>query len=358
MSLEPSGWNPRLAASAVPHLEQGLVPLRIAREDRDRYTVTDGSGERAAVLAGRLRHDAVRRTDLPAVGDWVMACVKGDGPARIEAVLPRASVFLRKVAGETTDEQVVAANVDAVFLVCGLDADFNPRRIERYVTAAWESGAQPVVVLNKADLAGDRDARIAETVAVAPGVPVVALSALAGDGVAALAPWLAPGQTVALLGSSGVGKSTLANALAGVPLQDTGAVREDDSRGRHTTTHRQLLPLPGGAWLIDTPGMRELQLWADDDTLERTFPEVAALAEQCRFRDCAHAHEPGCAVRAALAAGTLEPARFAAWGKLQRELAYLASRQDARARAESESKWKAITKQMRTHPKSGRWRRT
>lgn len=357
MSLEHFGWNSRLAAAAAPHLEAGLVPMRIAREDRDRYTVLDAAGERPAVLAGRLRHDSTRLADLPAVGDWVMARAEAAGPAAIVAVLPRAGVFARKVAGETTDEQVVAANVEAVFLVCGLDGDFNPRRIERYLAAAWESGAQPVVVLNKVDVAEDREARVAEAVAVAPGVPVVAVSALEASGLDALAPWLMPGHTIALLGSSGVGKSTLANALIGEARQATGGIRPDDSRGRHTTTHRQLVPLPCGALLLDTPGMRELQLWAEDDALERTFPEVTALAEQCRFRDCAHAQEPGCAVRAAIEAGTLEPARLAAWGKLQRELAYLASRQDARARAEGEAKWKAITKQMRTHTRADRWRR-
>ena len=356
MSLESLGWNARLAAAAEPHADQGLTPMRVAREDRERYTVLDPAGERPAVLAGRFRHEALRRADLPAVGDWVMARAEAHGPAAIVALLPRAGAFTRKVAGETTEEQVVAANIEAVFLVCGLDGDFNPRRIERYVAAAWESGAQPVVVLNKADLAEDRDARLAETIAVCPGVPVLALSALDGSGLDALSPWLVPGHTVALLGSSGVGKSTLANALLGEARLATGDVRAEDSRGRHTTTHRELVPLPGGAWLLDTPGMRELQLWADDDTLDRTFPEVAALAAACRFRDCSHEAEPGCAVRAAIEALTLDPARFAAWRKLQRELAYLAARQDPRARAELIKRWKSVTQQMKTHPKAERWR--
>lgn len=357
MSLESLGWNARLAAAAHSSLEAGLVPMRVAREDRDRYTVLEPSGERPAVLAGRFRQSTLSRIERPAVGDWVLVRADGDGIVTIASVLPRASVFLRKVAGENTEPQVVAANVETVFLVCGLDGDFNPRRIERYVASAWESGARPVVVLNKADVAEDRDARLAEAVAVCPGVDVLAVSALEGRGLEALAPWLSFGHTIALLGSSGVGKSTLANALMGEERQATGGVRADDSRGRHTTTHRELVPLPSGAWLLDTPGMRELQLWAEDDSLDRTFPEIAALALECRFRDCAHEAEPGCAVRAALGAGTLERARFAAWGKLQRELAHLASRQDARARSEKQAQWKAITMAMRTHPKANRWRR-
>ena len=331
--------------------------MRVAREDRDRYTVLSRSGALSAVLTGRFRHDALARADLPAVGDWVMARAEAGGPATISALLPRASTFMRKVAGDTTQEQVVAANVEAVFLVCGLDGDFNPRRVERALTAAWESGAQPVVVLNKADLASDVAARVAETEAVAPGAPVVALSALEGNGLDALSPWLVPGHTIALIGSSGAGKSTLTNALLGEARQATGAVREEDSRGRHTTTHRELVPLPSGALLLDTPGMRELQLWGDDSGLEGAFPEVTELVARCRFSDCTHASEPGCAVLEALASGALDAARFAAWLKLQRELRYLAGRQDARIRAEDTAKWKAIHKEMRHHPKASRWKR-
>ncbi len=331
--------------------------MRVAREDRDRYTVLTDGGAIPAVLTGRFRHDARTRADLPAVGDWVMARAEAGGPATISVLLPRASAFMRKVAGDTTQEQVVAANVEAVFLVCGLDADFNPRRIERALTAAWESGAQPVVVLNKADLGNDVVARVAETEAVAPGAPVVALSALEGNGLDALSPWLVPGHTIALIGSSGAGKSTLTNALLGEARQATGAVREEDSRGRHTTTHRELVPLPSGALLLDTPGMRELQLWGEDSGLDGAFPEVTELVALCRFNDCTHASEPGCAVLEALASGALDPARFAAWRKLQRELRFLAGRQDARIRAEETARWKAIHKEMRHHPKASRWKR-
>jgi len=358
MSLERLGWNARFAEAFASLPEPNLAPARVAREDRDRYVLIDANGERAAVLAGRLRHESSAAAERPAVGDWVAVRASGaDGDAVIAAVLPRTSAFTRKRAGDTTDEQVVAANVDTVLLVSGLDGDFNPRRIERYLAAAWDSGATPVVVLNKADLADDLDARLDEVRDVAPGVDVLAVSALAGDGVDALAPWLLPGHTLALLGSSGVGKSTLANALLGESRLATGAVREDDSRGRHTTTHRELLLLPCGALLLDTPGMRELQLWADEDSLDGAFPEIAALALACRFRDCAHESEPGCAVLAAAADGSLDPERLASWRKLQRELRWLASRQDARARAEEEARWKAIHKSMKHHPKADRWRK-
>jgi ribosome biogenesis GTPase / thiamine phosphate phosphatase len=356
MSLHHLGWNAHFENLFVLHRSRGLEPARVSREDRGRYGVLDERGARSAELAGRLRHEARTRAELPAVGDWVALRPGAASSAVIDAVLPRTSAFARKVAGETTEEQVVAANVDTVFLVSGLDGDFNPRRIERYLAAAWESGAEPVVVLNKADLAEDLESRLAEVLAVAPGAAVVTLSALGGQGLDSLARWLGPGRTVALLGSSGVGKSTLVNALLGEPRQAIGDVRADDSRGRHTTTHRELVPLPGGALLLDTPGMRELQLWGDESGLDGAFPEIAQLAGGCRFRDCRHDGEPGCAVLGAVESGALEAGRLESWRKLQRELQWLASRQDARARAELLAKWKAIHKSMRGHPKANRWK--
>jgi ribosome biogenesis GTPase len=352
MSLSVLGWNDRLEQLFIPHRQQGLEPARIAREERGRYLASTAAGERAAEVSGRFRHEAQGRAAFPAVGDWVAArAAAGEGPLIIEAVLARASAFVRKVAGEITEEQVVAANVDAVFVIAGLDGDFNLRRIERFLAAAWDSGATPVVVLNKADLADDLEARIAEVEAVAPGVAVAALSARAGFGLDGLAPWLAPGKTVALLGSSGVGKSTLVNALLGEERQPTGEVREDDSRGRHTTTHRELVLLPGGAILIDTPGMRELQLWADESALAEAFPDVEALAAGCRFRDCRHDAEPGCAVLAAAGCGDLPPERLESWRKLQRELRWLAGKQDVRIRLEEEARWRVIQRSVRNHPK-------
>jgi ribosome biogenesis GTPase len=351
--LRSFGWTDRLETGFQAHRAAGLEPARIAREDRERYRALTDGGERAAEVPGRFRHEARTRADFPAVGDWVaIRLAAGDGPCVIHAVLPRSSAFTRKVAGEVTEEQVIAVNVDTVFLVCGLDVDFNVRRIERYLAAAWESGAAPVVVLNKADLADDPGARVAEVERAAAGAPVVALSARSGEGIHALRPWLQSGRTVALLGSSGVGKSTLVNALLGKDRQDTGDVRAGDSRGRHTTTHRELIPLPGGAVLLDTPGMRVLQLWTDDAAVAGAFPDIEALAAECRFRDCGHETEPGCAVLAAEAAGTLDAGRLANWRKLQRELRWLARKQDVRLRLEEESRWRSISRSVRRQKRS------
>ena len=351
MSLDDLGWDSRLETAFEVFRHQGLEPARVCRADRELYHLFHSTGLLRATVSGRFRHGARTRADLPAVGDWVAVEARpNEGRATIHAVLPRASCFSRKVAGETTEEQVVAANVDTVLLMCGLDGDFNPRRIERYLTAAWESGATPVILLNKTDLCEDPDARTAEIEAIAAGVAVHALSALRAQGLDVLSPYLASGRTVALLGSSGVGKSTLVNALLGEDRQATGEVREDDQRGRHTTTHRELIPLPGGALLLDTPGMRELQLWGEGDGLEAAFEDIESLAGRCRFRDCAHAAEPGCAVHAAIADGSLDPDRFSSWRKLQREQRAFAARHDQRLRRERKAYWKSITKAVRDRP--------
>lgn len=357
MSLVSLGWNDRIAAAFAALDDPTLAPARVAREDRDRYLLLTGDGEVAGVLAGRLRHEAGSPVDLPAVGDWVGARIAPGSPAVIAAVLPRSGAFVRGAVGGATAPQVVAANVDAVFVVAGLDVDFNPRRIERYLVAAWDGGAAPVLVLNKSDLAPEDDPRLDVLGTIAAGVPVVRISALQGTGVDALAPWLVAGSTVALLGTSGVGKSTLANALLGESRQATGPVRASDSRGRHTTTARELIALPGGALLLDTPGMRVLQLWSDEDSLGSAFPEIEALAAGCRFNDCSHAHEPGCAVLAAEADGSLPADRLAAWRKLQRELQWLERRRDALARIAEEARWRTISRSMKHHPKADRWRR-
>jgi ribosome biogenesis GTPase len=321
--------------SFEPFRQQGLTPARVVREDREIYLVQSAVGALWAEVTGKLRHEALSRSAYPAVGDWVAIEPRpAEGRATLHAVLPRLSRFSRKVADARTEEQVVAANVDTVFLMSGLDGDLNLRRLERYLTLAWESGVTPVIVLNKADLATHLAEQMAAVESIALGVPVLALSAQSGQGLDALQSYLGRGQTVALIGSSGVGKSTLINALLGEERQKVAAVREDDSRGRHTTTARELLLLPSGACIIDNPGIREIQLWGEGESLGDAFEDVATLAAQCRFRDCRHHDEPGCAVRVALEEGHLDRGRWQSYQKLERELAFLATRTNERARLE------------------------
>ncbi len=311
--------------------------------------------DRAAVVSGRFRYDALAPSDFPAVGDWVTVA-HGQEQAVITAILPRRSAFVRSAAdasrrsaGNLIDEQVLAANVDVAFLVAGLDNDFNVRRLERYLAVAWSSGVRPVIVLNKADVAIDLEGRLIDVASVAPAVPIVVLSALTGDHLADLSPYLVAGQTAVVLGSSGVGKSTLVNALLGELRQATAAVRGDDSRGRHTTTHRELFELPGGAMLIDTPGIRALEVAGADEGVETAFDDIADLATTCRFSDCRHEGEPGCAVRAAVDDGRLSQDRLASHRKLEREVAHSDRKGDPRARAEERRKWKSIHKAVSRH---------
>jgi ribosome biogenesis GTPase len=336
LNLKRFGWHPFFEACFAEYAEEGLVPARVVAELRGAYRLATEAGEIDGRLAGKLRHEAEDRAALPAVGDWVAVAPAGAEAAVVRAVLPRRGAFSRKVAGMRVEEQIVAANVDTVFVVVGLDNDFNLRRVERYLALAWESGARPVVALNKVDVCDDPEARAREVEAVAIGVPVVLVSAARGDGLDGLSAHLRAGETVALLGSSGAGKSTLANRLLGGDVQRTGGVREHDSRGRHTTTHRELFVLPSGAILVDTPGMRELQLWGDGGGVAEAFEDVEALARECRFSDCSHASEPGCAVRDAV-----DPKRLASYRALGREMTAL----------ERKRHWKAIHKAMRSHSK-------
>jgi ribosome biogenesis GTPase / thiamine phosphate phosphatase len=349
-TLAELGWNDFFAATFAPYGEQGMVPGRVMRELRGVYELATGAPEKpemTASPAGRLWHGD-EGMGSPAVGDWVAVRPPASPtePGLIRVVLPRRSKFSRKAAGTRTDEQVVAANVDTVFLMMGLDRDFNPRRIERYLAAGWESGAEPVLVLSKADVAaeGDLEDRVREVEEIALGVPVLPVSSRTGQGIAALAPFLRPGRTVSVLGSSGVGKSTLINHLLGREAQRTGAVRESDDRGRHTTTHRALFVTPSGALLLDTPGMRELQLWEADEGLGTVFADIEELAEGCRFNDCAHQGTPGCAVEAAVAAGGLDPGRLESWRKLQKEQRQIRIKQDGIARLREKQRIKALVK--------------
>ncbi|MDB5096817.1 MAG: RsgA2 [Cyanobacteria bacterium RYN_339] len=348
--LTDLGWNARLESSFEIHARAGRVAGRVITEHPDLYRVLTPAGERLAAPGGKLRHQAVGRGDLPAVGDWVALDLPPDGRAAVAAVLPRASKFSRLAAGGG-GEQIVAANVDTVLLVAAANRDFNVRRLERYVGLGWASGAQPVVVISKADLAEDLAALVAAAEAVAPGVPVLALGALQGVGLDQLAPYLLAGKTLALLGSSGAGKSTLLNALAGEVRLATSAARAGDDRGRHTTTHRELVVLPNGSMVIDTPGMRELGVWDADAGLGRAFEDIEALVARCRYADCRHSSEPGCAVRAGLDAGDVSQERLDSYVKLRREQAYQARKEDNRLAHAEKQKWKQVTKQMRGYSK-------
>ena len=352
MTLFDLGWDARWAAHLDALDLPTLRPARVVQQARTRYLVQDPEGVHAAILPGRVLADP--HADRPAVGDWV-AVSDGDDLVTIQAVLPRRTAFSRKVPGETTRQHVLVANLDWLLLVVGLDGDFNLRRIERYVSQAWASGATPALLLNKADSCDDVEGRRLAAEAAAPGVDVVPLAARTGDGLDGLQPYLTPGTTVALVGSSGVGKSTLVNRLVGREHMATGAVREDDSRGRHTTTHRELIALPGGALLVDTPGLREVQLWDAGDGIAHGFSDIESIAAACHFRDCAHVHEPGCAVRAAVEAGTLDASRYGSYLKLRREDAYLERRQDEAGRHHEKERGKEMGRMIREidryHPK-------
>lgn len=347
MDLLSLGWNDFFAAQLELYAEKTCVVGRVAAEYKHLYRIYAEGGEYLATVAGKLRYLADNREDFPAVGDWVIIQVSDHEQAVIRSILPRKTKFSRKAAGKVTEEQIVAANIDTVFLVNALNQDFNLRRIERYLTLAWDSGASPVIVLNKTDLCEDVSSRVQEVEAIAFGVPVHAVSCAWGDGLDSLSQYCRSGKTVALLGSSGAGKSTIVNRLLGSDCQKTGAIRLDDGEGRHTTTRRELIPIPEGGLLIDTPGMRELQLWGTEDGLTDAFDDIAVLAEGCRFADCTHTSEPGCQVTAALEDGALSQARYNSFVKLQRELAYLARKGNIQEELAEKNKWKKIHKQIK-----------
>jgi len=335
-SLADLGWDLSLLPDGAP---PSARPARVTLQGRDVWRVHDGTAEHSVGVRGRLRSEP---GSLPVAGDWVLL---GDD-AVIESVLPRRTALVRKQAGQRTVEQVIAANVDLV-LVCAPAHSLNARRLERELTVVWESGATPYVVVTKSDLLHDDVAETLDEVrSVAIGVEVLAVSSYDGDGLDAVRALLAPGITGAAIGPSGAGKSTLVNALVGHEVLATTAVRSDN-RGVHTTTARHLVPIPGGGLVLDTPGMRELVVWADEDALDATFVDVDAIAARCRFSDCSHHTEPGCAVLAAVESGELDEARLESWRKLQRELAHLARKQDARLAAEERKRWARMTREGR-----------
>jgi ribosome biogenesis GTPase len=383
VDLTALGWDADFAARFAPWAgKPHVVPGRVLIEFNHIYRVAVGPPEGGryvsgsvgppeggpvhqglpeaaheieATLAGRLKHQATNRAQLPAVGDWVAVRVRQrDESGAIVGVVPRRTKFSRRMAGDITGEQVVAANVDVVFIVTALDNDFSVRRIERYLLMTRESGAAPVILLTKPDLTDDLAAKVADVVVAAGDVPVHVVSPKRGEGIDLIAGYLRAGRTGALLGSSGVGKSTIINRLVGADLLKTREVREADSKGRHTTTHRELVVLPGGGLMIDTPGMRELQLWDVGESMRETFDDVAELAAGCHFSDCRHQDEPRCAVKAAVADGQLSQERFDSYHKLQSELAYLERQQDERAQIEEKRRWKVLTKAANKHIKAKR----
>ena len=348
MSLEPWGWDPSWADRLAWLGVSAPDVARITGQDRDRWSIQTRLG------AGIARLRSTARLELyPVVGDWV-AVDTGPMPSdpwSILAVLPRCSQFARGAAGTGTVEQVLAANVDTVWIVHGLDGPLNPRRLERYLAMAWESGAAPEIILTKSDLVPDLDLAVAEAQRIAIGVEVRLTSSSRPETVSALRETLVPGRTVALLGPSGAGKSTLINLLAETEFARTGAVRAGDAKGRHTTTRRELFQIAGGALLLDTPGLRELRVWDLGEGLEKAFPEIEQLAQQCRFRDCAHRSEPGCAVLAAMAAGQLDPGRVASFRKLLAEAAFQVRKTDPLARAAALAQSKTAMKTLKHHLK-------
>lgn len=344
MNLEKLGWNQNFEDAFAIYQKEGYSVGRVALEHKGMYRVYTEHGDLLAEITGNLRFRAFEREDFPTVGDWVVLKIRlAEQKATIHEILPRESKFSRKAAGTGTSEQLIAANINTVFLVNALNRDFNVRRMERYLTITWESGANPVIVLSKADLCDDVSEKVAETKSVAFGVPIHVVSAANDEGLGALGSYFDKNETVALLGSSGVGKSTLINRLYGEEIQNVEDIREGDDRGRHTTTHREMILLPDGGILIDTPGMRELQLWESGESLTHSFNDIEELSTQCRFRDCGHQNEPGCAVESAIDDGTLTEERFNSYLKLQRELAYLERKTNKKAQKEEREKWKKIS---------------
>lgn len=349
-TLQDLGWNAQRETAFAEFRKQGLLPARVAVEHKHRYVLLWEQGELSGEVTGRLLYVAASSAELPRVGDWVAVAVFDNELGIIHAVLPRSSKFSRQAAGRKTEEQVIAANIDRVFIVQSLDQNFNLRRLERYLLMIYEGGALPGVILNKADLCPDPAARVAAVEAIAPGVDVLATSPLSGLGKAELQALIRPGETCTFAGSSGVGKSTLINWLFGKELQATAEISAWHHKGKHTTTRRELFLLPGGGILIDTPGMRELQVWHADSGLEAAFNDIETLAADCRFADCTHTSETGCAVLAAREAGEIPEDRYQSYLKLQKELRYLETRDDKDSYLEKKRQDKILHRMIKKLP--------
>lgn len=348
MDLNILGWNSFFEKGFESYCSNGFKIGRVCAEYRQKYKIFTEDGELTAEVSGKFRYNAYKRSDYPSVGDWVLVSPEG-AEAIIHALLPRKSMFARKAPGPVPEEQIIAANVDIVFLVSALNNNYNLRRLERYLVLAWESGAKPVIVLNKADLCDDAEQKLAEVSRVAVGVPVHMVSCVTGKGMDELGQYLVSGNTIAILGSSGVGKSTIINYFIGRDVHKTGEIRECDHRGRHTTTHRQLVFLPQGGMIIDTPGMRELQFWEGEDGLKSTFEDIEALAAKCRFGDCKHQDEPGCAVMKAFEEGKIDSERYESYKKLQKEMSYQARKEDVRKQQDYKKGMKRLSKEIKRY---------